>query len=422
MRRSIVMVAVAILGSTIILQVPGSTDRDSGFGAHRAHNSTAFAEARTFESVFDGQPERPQPWRATDWDVVVNLSDSWIGGHPELQPMEAQHGSGCEPPPATHPITAVDDAVFLCNGHVMTAMNYGYGAIFLTPNQLLDFSDTEAVLSWDMSTIRNTERDWVDVWVTPFEDNLVLPVEHWLPAYQGEPRRAIHVRMDGGNNGTIFRGFVVEQHTSTELHAGGAGGYETFLQPSAVRRDTFELRISRTHIRFGMPAYNQWWVDDNLQGLGWDRGVIQFGHHAYDPTKGCDGPCANTWHWDNIRMSPVIPFTVLRGSSRFVTPQSNPAVTFESEAPEGAFLRFAGVGENLEISFDGGLTWVPARRQAQKNARKEHFSSFWTPIPAGVSNVRLRSNKPGGDPWMIQDVAIWGPNTVTMAAATDSSP
>lgn len=36
-----------------------------------------------------------------------------------------------------------------------------------------------------------------------------------------------------------------------------------------------------------MPAYNFWWIDATIPNLGWDMGVVQFGHHSYNPTKDC---------------------------------------------------------------------------------------------------------------------------------------
>jgi hypothetical protein len=43
-------------------------------------------------------------------------------------PMDAQHGSACQGPPATHTVQALSDSVFICNGHVMTsAYGNGYG-------------------------------------------------------------------------------------------------------------------------------------------------------------------------------------------------------------------------------------------------------------------------------------------------------
>ena len=68
--------------------------------------------------------------------------------------MDAAHGPGCEPPPATHPTSDYGDAVYLCKDHMMTAINAGgYGMIYLTPDRQIDFSEGEATIRFDVSTL-----------------------------------------------------------------------------------------------------------------------------------------------------------------------------------------------------------------------------------------------------------------------------
>src|SRR4030095_3362705 len=127
-------------------------------------------------------------------------------------------GSNCGAPPANHTISSYDDAVFICKDHIMTAITAdGYGVIYLTPHQLVDFSNEEAVISWDMSTARSSGRDWVDLWITPYQDNLQLPLEDWLPDLNGEPRNAIHVRMDLVNGNTMFRTDIIRNFETIEI-------------------------------------------------------------------------------------------------------------------------------------------------------------------------------------------------------------
>src|SRR5262245_53112651 len=92
-------------------------------------------QAQTVWSApFDGRPEAPTPWNDPAWDIQVHSrdSDTWQ----QLDPMLAHHGGSCTAPPDTHLNSgAYEDAVFQCNGHVMTAIGAGgYGAIYLTPN------------------------------------------------------------------------------------------------------------------------------------------------------------------------------------------------------------------------------------------------------------------------------------------------
>lgn len=120
--------------------------------------------------------------------------------------MHAMHGEHCEPPLATHVVTEYEEAVFQCRNHVMTAINdAGYGVVYLTPNQLVDFSQGEAVVRFDVSTARTSARDWIDLWITPYEENLQLPLADWLPDLSGEPRRAVNVEMNVFNGQTTFR-------------------------------------------------------------------------------------------------------------------------------------------------------------------------------------------------------------------------
>ncbi len=113
--------------------------------------------------TFAGQPPVPAPWQAA-------------------------------PYPATHPIASLDDAVFLCVKHLVTALHAtGHGVIYLTPSRLLDFAAGEAVVQFDLSTLRSSPRDWIDLWVSPYEQHLQLPLEEWLPDLQGPPRHPIDV-------------------------------------------------------------------------------------------------------------------------------------------------------------------------------------------------------------------------------------
>jgi hypothetical protein len=371
--------------------------------------------ASSFLQTFPGQPGAPTPWRPSEWDVTVQSRDpsTWH----TMDRVNAQHSASCAAPPATHPVTAYADTVFLCNDHLMTALNAnGYGVIYLTPNQLADFSAGEVVIRFDVSTLRTSQRDWIDLWVSPYADHLQLPLDSWLPDLNGPPRNALQIRMDNWNpasgpSQTVFKATVVRNFVEQGVSGNGTTGYETFLTPSATRRDTFELRLSRTRIKFGMPAYNFWWVDTSIPDLGWDKGVIQLGHHSYNPTKSCEnnGTCGpNTWHWDNVQISNAAPFTILRADRRYVDRDTAPQVSFPSGAPANARLRFAGTGRNLAVSFDGGASWRPAEKQAVGLPKPDHFQSYWMPIPAGVSAVRFRGDPDtSGHTWMARDISIW---------------
>jgi hypothetical protein len=302
----------------------------------------------------------------------------------------------------------------------MTALfaDGGYGAIYLTPPALVDFSAGEAVLRFDGSTARTSPRDWIDLWISPYDEHLQLPLEAWLPDLQGPPRHAVHLRMDSTVGGTMFRTLVVRDFATQEVSTNPGAVYESVLTPSATTRTTFELRLARTHVKFGLPAYNLWWMDGPIADLGWSSGVVQLGHHSYNPLKDCPAgqSCSpNTWHWDNVSLSAAVPFTLLRATPRAVDSGAAPPVTWSQPAPANAHLQFAGFGSNLQVSFDGGSSWQAAQRQAQGQADTSRFASYWTPLPAGVTQVQFRGQGGWWGPqWKVQDISLWA----TSAPAT----
>src|SRR5262249_33551391 len=151
-----------------------------------ASGGPALAQTAFWISMFDGRPGSPQPYNPTTWDVLVHSRDrdTWK----QLEPMAAHHGGDCSGPPSTHPISGYNQAVFLCNDHIMTSINAsGYGAIMLTPDRLVDFAGGETVVRFDLSTFCSSLRDWVDIWLSPWDDQIPIPLESWLPDLTGAP-------------------------------------------------------------------------------------------------------------------------------------------------------------------------------------------------------------------------------------------
>ncbi|OAI42572.1 hypothetical protein AYO38_11345, partial [bacterium SCGC AG-212-C10] len=354
--------------------------------------------------TFDGAPASPVRFNPADWDIAVTSRDqeTWD----TLPAMQAAHGPGCDAPPATHTVTEYEQTVFQCKDHIMTSLfATGYGVTYLTPSSMVDFSTGTATIKWDMSTLSVTQRDFIDLWITPFDLNQVHPLDDFLPDLQGEPKEAIQIRMDQSPTGPIFRGKVVRNFQATEVESNWWTGYNTVLTQDAKRRDTFQLEISRTHIKFGMPQYNLWWIDTDIANLGWSGGVVQFGHHSYNPFKdGNGGP--NTWHWDNVSINPATPFSMNKADRRMVN-TNGASVNLAQATASGGKLRFSGIGK-IDVSFDGGTTWTAAVKQQQELQKADHFSSYWTSIPAGVSKVTFRG---GPDDWFksweVKDISVW---------------
>lgn len=362
--------------------------------------------------TFDGDPSQPTPFGNEHWDVTVHSRDMYTWE--TLDEMQAQHGPNCEAPPATHTIVNYEDTVYTCKNHMMTALySVGYGVIYLTPDHMVDFSQGEAVIRYDISTLRTSTRDWVDIWITPFEDNLQLPLQEEYPDLHGYPANSVNIKLT--NNHAYIPSVFREFDGTVYEYAPGVMWWmdiHEFLTPDSRRRDTFELRISQTHLKFGMPDYNKWWIDLELtEPLTWTQGIVQLGHHSYNPKKDCnhDGSCGpSTYHWDNISINPAVPFTHIPGQQRFAE-AGQETITFAQPSPAGSYLRFAGIGSNLEFSVDGGQTWMPARIQPHSRDTRagEHFLSYFTEIPPGVTAVQLRGDNWWGGRWHTRDFSIW---------------
>ncbi|MFN8557678.1 MAG: hypothetical protein U0531_10130, partial [Dehalococcoidia bacterium] len=304
-------------------------------------------------------------------------------------------------------------AVFQCNDHVMTAIKAdGYGLIYLTPPAMLDFTAGEAVLRFDVTTLRTSQRDWIDLVISPYADNLALPLAEIFPDLNGMPRNALHIRMNLATD--YFEAGIYRNGTEYPVPNASIAPLGSFLTPDAVRRDTFELRLSATRVRFGMPMYGVTWLDATIPALGWTQGVVQLGHHSYNPQKcndgttNCPARTPNTWHWDNVTMSAVAPLGIIRPSERFANGTQG-SITFPSPAPAGARLRFAGTARSIDLSFDGGATWTRATPQpsSHQSGDEFHAQNYFVPVPTGVRSVRVRGvNTYSGD-WIAKDFAIW---------------
>src|SRR5947209_7598008 len=82
---------------------------------------------------FDSTQSAPQPLlkapESAQWDVQVHSREA-TSPNDSLTSMQAEHGGDCSGPPATHETHSFDGAVFICNNHVMTAINEeGYGEV-----------------------------------------------------------------------------------------------------------------------------------------------------------------------------------------------------------------------------------------------------------------------------------------------------
>lgn len=416
--------------------------------------STHHVQAADFLETFDGKPSAPQPFTQTGqttWDVSIHSRniDTWD----KMVPFSPHHGPDCGPPLTstatvpyssgelvTHPWDGTyEQAVYKCSDHVMTALNGighsindSYALAVLTPNQIVDFTNGEATIRWNMTTFRTTQRDWVDVWITPYDENLALPFDTGDVDLQGEPRNTVVVSLFAPNDNTKsgFRPKIIKNGTSSgefDMFTNEFNwytNYEEFLPGKSgdpKRRDTFELKLSKNHLSICMPqdstdnapSQTICWANKTIGQLPFTKGIVQFAHHSYTPNKDCHfytplicGP--DTWHWDDIFISPAIPFTMIKADRRMVTSESTP-VTFSAPAPANAKLRFSAAG-NVSLSFNNG-TFQSVQKQPSVNPSTGRAASFFVPIPQGTTNVRFRLTEGGVGGVHAKDFAIWSQNT-----------
>ncbi len=355
--------------------------------------------------TFDGStPGRGVP---AGWDLVISSDNStsyttnW-----NSYPMPSCSGGQSLVNPNPYEYNA-----YLCSDHLMTKINEGgYGFLTVTPNQLVDFSGGETVVRWDQSTVRTSGRDWTEFWIVPPADHLLQTMERW--GYS-KPRYGLELKQDNG----VYRGFVYSNFTS-----GFAGqeittnltSWDSVLSASDSRLDTIELHISRTHIKIGMPRYNLWWIDTSVADLGWDIGALQFGQSTYRPYLSCnyDGSCGpGVWHYDNLFIEHAIPYTIIKTDvTSFLDSTTGSRINFAAPAPAGATLRFTGVANRIQLSFDDGRTWTRATLQPQPTNNvegDEHGDDYTVPVPSGTTHALVQGDRWWGGDWQIANIALY---------------
>ncbi|HXM56795.1 MAG TPA: hypothetical protein VOB72_15460, partial [Candidatus Dormibacteraeota bacterium] len=397
---------LVVLPLLLLLLAPGA--------AAPAAASSAF----TFNWMSD--PAAPAAWTpgtANDWDVIANIDAPTDA----TGTMAAGHGTDCSAPPATHQISSLGDAVYLCKNHMMTAVFGGgdaattYGAVYFTPAQLLDWSSGTATLSWQVSTERLSARDWWAVNLTPFAQNLMLPLDNFLPAYQGEPASGLELKLDqatcrSGGTGSYLRVSTVSFGGAHEITQ-NSPCIEDNVAPSFKVRTPFQVQLSAGHLKVFMPGTAAVWYDGPVS-LPFNQAVVQFSHHSYNPGK-ADNPdgspgLPNTYHWSGVSIAPSAPFTMLRPQQPVSLHEGrSPALTLAAPAPANAFLRFAAIGA-IQVSTDGGRTFTAAKPQDADMSAPERFTSYWTPVAAGVTQLVFRGQpNQFGQPWWVEDVSVW---------------
>ncbi len=377
-------------------------------------------------STFDGNPPSPLSYPSVSpldgWDIQVHDRDAQ--NHPGTTAnMSAEHGTDCSAPPASHSTgTAVSAHVFQCANHIMTALNGpDYGVIYLTPPEMVDFANG-GVVSWDMSTEKDSTRDWWDVTVSPFLDSQALPLLSALSQgvdLQDPNRNSIVVTTDNGEGAPNLE--VVTNGNQVGYGPPGWAGHrlgEGATGNQAMNRLPMKLTITRTHIRFerlaSPTAPALVYIDQNIPQLAWTQGVIQFGHHSYNPTKDNAGVPA-TWHWDNITASPSVPFFIEREQD-----WTRGGTVTTSPAPANSYLRFSAICRPV---VDGSMP-----PKMTDSGHPEHFASYLVPVAVGSTSHALsfQSDDWFGGPCLAKDISLFSltgtapPSTPTSIPATST--
>lgn len=409
MRRFLAWAAVAAIALAFLLPVAGGS-------------AAKASSAVTYHNSFNyGAPAAPQAIVPSDLDVQIHVR----AAQDTMTPMLAQHGADCAAPPALHPIVNLPDAVFACKGHLMTALNdVGYGEVVLTPPALVDFSAGTATIKFDVSTLQFNPSNWVAIWLTPYSDNLAHP------DVQGSPPNALSFAVTSSALDATSPGDIL-QHVNgvrTKISArAGSLPLNQALAPSGAIRSTYEIDVSTTHIRYGLPTVGtgNWWIDSNIAPLPYNQAVMQIVQYSYNPDKHCGSCTSNdTWHWSNLTINPAIPFTILNGAERSIHPGVSTTVHFPAPAPASSMLRFSAIGTqgSYTVSYDGGATWVTAAIQGNQGNHSEIFTTYWTPIPAGTQSVMFQGQNWWGGSWWIRDPAIWSAQGFTPAQNPPTNP
>jgi hypothetical protein len=348
------------------------------------------APSRAFCASFDKMTNvRPKNFAGFRWHIHQNVTDYQRWGSGDA--VHAQHGADCAPPPAKHLANRWGEYVYICRNHLMTARAApSYGATYLMPKVQADWSRRRAIVAWDVSTQSMSARDWIDFWITPFNDLLTVPIDSAGPtAYQGHPRNAIHVRNSNDARSwtvTLIRDFREVRRGTLQLPARVA--------PSATERSSFELRITRGGLRFGMPRLNRWITV--RAAVPFAKGVVQWAQHSYNPTKDNAGVPA-TWHWDNFFVTPARRLAMTRVSPVRTIADNGEVrrLRFARPARAGAHLAFGGVCR-IAINFGNGWRRLPKQPASRGNITEESSSSYLVRVPRGTKRARVRFS---GDDW-----------------------
>jgi hypothetical protein len=347
----------------------------------------------SFLETFDGTPTNPEPWNNLDWNVFQTARDNYAWANPEAtEGHHAYSNCGDVASGGSHLITTWPETVFKCNGHIMTSINGnpGYSAIYLSPPAMTDFSAGSSTIQFDVSTFAASTRDWLDVLITPLSDFMQYPFRSDLDVDgSGLPNRAIHIEQEF--NTDEWKIEIVRNGGTPQILGVLNIPFDQIGGRSKVTRTPVRIVVSSTSITLSYPTAPGASLTVNFADLGWNQGVIQLGHHSYDPSKdGAGSP--NTWHWDNVSVNPAKLFY-----QRQATPERTGApiydsnvrtVSFGNPAPANSSLMFAG-SCGVQVRDSPTAAWRNTTIIGP-NTHPEHVQSYKVTVPQGSTSVEFR--------------------------------
>ena len=386
-------------------------------------NASAQSSPFIFTESFNGghspnDPGPPGPWNPEDWDVQTHIRSAYEMPGRTI-PHEADHGANCEAPgeagDVTHTVTDIGDTVYQCANHIMTSFRADdFGQIAVTPPALVDFSEDEATIKFDMSTLSDSPRDWPSLVIQNYADNLAQPLQSHWPDLNGFSRNAILFDFrDGVICPVVFRNF--EAAEGGDKFSGSCRWWDdisNYLSRSAQKRVTFVITVSRSRIKVEIPEIGLVFDDMEIADLGWDRGLVSLLHHSYEPLKD-GGVAANTWHFDNLEIAPAQPIFIAQSRRRWAN-EDRAEFDFPRAAPANAYLRGTAIGTKLQVSFDNGITWSTTRQQPSGLQDKPTWQ-FWHPVPQGAKSVLVRAGEKSvawwNSSWIAKDLSFFSLTT-----------
>lgn len=169
------------------------------------------------------------------------------------------------------------------------------------------------------------------------------------------------------------------------------------------------LTINQTTFSWCKPDEGICWAQNTPHGLNITTAVVQIGHHSYTPEKDNSG-VPNTWHWDNFRIEPSVPFSIQRASPRVLT-GSGGTVTFPP-APANAYLRFGAKGI-VRVNDAVVAPHYPTVGPESEN-------SYWVPIAQGSTSATIQLSQDDwyGGPFVAKDFHVWSRSAPTPNPST----